>query len=87
MIAGGNKDGDKTDEVLEYDIDSNSYKSIQSLDGTNLATMVRKDNYMYYFGGIGSKEVFRIHLDLTSDWEKLDDMEDKGKSLIVIPYN
>ena len=60
---------------------------IQSLVGTRLPTMVRKDNYMYYFGGIGSKEVFRIHLDLTSDWEKLDDMEDKGKSLIVIPYN
>ena len=61
--------------------------------------MVNSNGYMYNFGGnrynnYGSS-VSRIALNLvvvdrvnlTSDWEKLDDMATADEDMIVIPYN
>jgi hypothetical protein len=88
MIAGGQKPGDKTKVVLEYDIDSNSYNTIQMLpDPKSGPTMVRKDNYMYLFGGSKSKEVLRIELSLFTDWEKLENMKEEIHDPLVVPYN
>ena len=89
MIAGGkNSDGQLTD-VYEYDIDSNSYNNIQMLPDPKLMPVLVKDNYnyMYLFGGFGSKEVLRIKLTLFDDWEKLEDMKETIKDPLVIPYN
>ena len=33
------------------------------------------------------KNVFRIELSLTDDWEELEDMDTAGDYLTVIPYN
>ena len=49
--------------------------------------MVRKDDYIYYLAGTKVKSVFRIHLDLEEDWEQLEDVQDKGEELLVVPYN
>ena len=88
MIAGGFVEDGPTDVVLEYDIDSNSYNQIQTLPGMKTqTTMVIKDSYMYLFGGFNNKAVYRIKLSLTEDWEILDDMENNGKNVMVIPYN
>ena len=92
MIAGGSRKSTGptivNNKVFEYDIDSDSYKEIQPLDAKMYqSTMVRKDVYMYYFAGSGQKSVFRIHLDLEEDWEQLEDLQDKGKELLVVPYN
>ena len=53
MIAGGRTDSQSyLDSVLEYDIDTNTYNSIQSLpDPIRRPTLVNKDGYMYSFGG------------------------------------
>ena len=94
MIAGGKIEGSSaqiTDSVLEYDINSNSYNPVQSLpDPIVLASLVKKDGFMYTFGGYKSgskKTVARIELTLTSDWEKLEDMETANYDITVIPYN
>ena len=87
MIAGGVRKGLVNKQVFEYEIDLDSYKEIQPLDAKMyLSTMVRKDDYIYYLGGAGQKSVFRIHLDLEEDWEQLEDIQDKGKELLVVPY-
>ena len=88
MIAGGSVSNNVNNKVFEYDIDSDSYKEIQPLDAKMMrSTMVRKDDYIYYLAGAGQKSVFRIHLDLEEDWEQLEDLQDKGKELLVVPYN
>ena len=93
MIAGGNvNDASYTDSVVEYDIDANTYNAIQSLpDPLRRTTLVNSAGYMYNFGGVGEDgtiaSVSRIALDLTSDWEKLDDMASADKDITVIPYN
>ena len=88
MIAGGTNRGDKTTVVLEYDIDSNSYNTIQALpDPKTMPTLVRKDNYMYLFGGSASNEVLRIELSLFTDWEKLENMKEEINDALVVPYN
>ena len=93
MIAGGIKTGvSYIDSVVEYDIDANTYNTIQSLpDPIRRSTLVNSNGYMYNFGGCGevcySKSVSRIALSLTSDWEKLDDMVTADEDMIVIPYN
>ena len=88
MIAGGINRGGKTTVVLEYDIDSNSYNTIQALpDPKKMPTLVRKDNYMYLFGGAGSNEVLRIELSLFTDWEKLENMKEIIRDPLVVPYN
>ena len=88
MIAGGQYQGGKTTVVLEYDIDSNSYNTIQELpDYKTKPTLVRKDNYMYLFGGSTSNGVFRIELSLFTDWEKLENMKEEIDYPLVVPYN
>ena len=88
MIAGGVSNDGQNKQVFEYDIDSDSYKEIQPLDAKMyLSTMVRKDDYIYYLAGAKHKSVFRIHLDLEEDWEQLEDIQHKGKELLVVPYN
>ena len=94
MIAGGIKtSGSFTDSVVEYDIDANTYNTIQSLPNpVRRSTLVNSNEYMYNFGGCGdgdcySKSVSRIALSLTSDWETLDDMVTAGEDMVVIPYN
>jgi len=92
MIAGGIiNSGSYTDSVVEYDIDANTYNTIQSLpDPIRRSTLINSYGYMYNFGGYngGSKaSVSRIALSLTSDWETLDDMVTAGYDVVVIPYN
>ena len=88
MITGGQNREGKTQVVLEYDIDSNSYNTIQMLpDPKSRPTLVRKDNYMYLFGGSASNEVLRIELSLTTDWEKLENMKEEITNALVVPYN
>ena len=92
MIAGGvTNDQSYTDSVMEYDIDANTYNTIQSLpDPIRRSTLVNKNGYMYSFGGYrsGNKaSVFRIKLTLTDDWEKLEDMDKANYDITVIPYN
>ena len=93
MIAGGIKtSGSFTDSVVEYDIDANTYNTIQSLPNPiRRSTLVNSNGFMYNFGGYDitgySKSVSRIALSLTSDWEALDDMVTAGEDMIVIPYN
>ena len=93
MIAGGIvNDASYTDSVVEYDIDANTYNTIQSLpDPLRRNTLVNSGGYMYHFGGVGGdgtvSSVSRIALALTSDWEKLDDMATADKDIAVIPYN
>ena len=92
MIAGGSRKSTGptivNNKVFEYDIDSDSYKEIQPLDAKmHNSAMVRKDDYIYYLAGTKVKSVFRIHLDLEEDWEQLEDVQDKGEELLVVPYN
>ena len=92
MIAGGIMGGENpSDSVVEYDIEANTYKTIQSLpDPLRRSTLVNTNGYMYNFGGVADgdfKSVNRIALTLTNDWEKLDDMVTADKDMIVIPYN
>ena len=93
MIAGGIiNSGSFTDSVVEYDIDANTYNTIQSLpDPIRRSTLINSDGYMYNFGGYGvdgsEASVSRIALSLTSDWEKMDDMVTADYDMIVIPYN
>mgnify|MGYP002052846870 CR=1 FL=1 len=92
MIAGGNlNDASYTDSVVEYDIDANTYNTIQSLpEQLRRPSLVNANGYMYNFGGVADsdfKSVNRIALTLTSDWENLDDMVTADKDMIVIPYN
>ena len=93
MIAGGIRNsGSFTDSVVEYDIDANTYNTIQSLpDPIRRSTLINSDGYMYNFGGYGDggykASVSKIALSLTSDWEKLDDMATADEDMIVIPYN
>ena len=93
MIAGGIRNsGSFTDSVVEYDIDANTYNTIQSLPGPiRRSTLINSDGYMYNFGGYGGggyeASVSRIALSLTSDWEKLDDMATADEDMIVVPYN
>ena len=92
MIAGGIRSGENpSDSVVEYDIEANTYNTIQSLpDPLRRSTLVNANGYMYNFGGVADgdfKSVNRIALTLTSDWEKLDDMVTADKDMIVIPYN
>ena len=93
MIAGGFIDGGSfTDSVVEYDIDADTYNTIQSLPvPIRSSTLVTSNGYMYNFGGNrdGSyrASVYRIALNLTSDWEKIDDMATADEDMIVIPYN
>ena len=93
MIAGGFIDGGSfTDSVVEYDIDADTYNTIQSLPvPIRSSTLVHSNGYMYNFGGNrdGSyrASVYRIALNLTSDWEKIDDMATADEDMIVIPYN
>jgi hypothetical protein len=92
MIAGGVLGVENpTDSVVEYDIDANTYNTIQSLpDPVRRSTLVNANGYMYNFGGVADstfKSVNRIALTLTSDWENLDDMVTADKDMIVIPYN
>ena len=93
MIAGGIiNSGSFTDSVVEYDIDANTYNTIQSLpDPIRRSTLINSDGYMYNFGGYGDggtkASVYRIALSLTSDWEKMDDMVTADYDMIVIPYN
>ena len=92
MIAGGIMGGENpSDSVVEYDIEANTYNTIQSLpDPLRRSTLVNTNGYMYNFGGVADgdfKSVNRIALTLTNDWEKLDDMVTADKNMIVIPYN
>ena len=92
MIAGGIMGGENpSDSVVEYDIEANTYNTIQSLpDPLRRPTLVITNGYMYNFGGVADgdfKSVNRIALTLTNDWEKLDDMVTADKDMIVIPYN
>ena len=92
MIAGGIMGGENpSDSVVEYDIEANTYNTIQSLpDPLRRSTLVNTNGYMYNFGGVADgdfKSVNRIALTLTNDWEKLDDMVTTDKDMIVIPYN
>ena len=92
MIAGGIMGGENpSDSVVEYDIEANTYNTIQSLpDPLRRSTLVNTNGYMYNFGGVADgdfKSVNRIALTLTNDWEKLDDMVTADKDMIVIPYN
>ena len=92
MIAGGIVDGkNPSDSVVEYDIEANTYNTIQPLpDPLRHSTLVNTNGYMYNFGGVADgdfKSVNRIALTLTNDWEKLDDMVTADKDMIVIPYN
>ena len=92
MIAGGIiNSGSYTDSVVEYDIDANTYNTIQSLpDPTRRSTLINSYGYMYNFGGYNGgykASVSRIALSLTSDWETLDDMVTAGEDMVVIPYN
>ena len=46
--------------------------------------------YMYSFGGWKNEDrayVFRIPLTLTTDWERLEDMNTADYDITVIPYN
>ena len=92
MIAGGIMGGENpSDSVVEYDIEANTYNTIQPLpDPLRRSTLVNTNGYMYNFGGVADgdfKSVNRIALTLTNDWEKLDDMVTADKDMIVIPYN
>ena len=93
MIAGGiSPSVSYLDSVVEYDINANTYNTIQSLpDPIRRSTLVNNDGYMYNFGGYGvggyKALVSRIALSLTSDWEKLDDMATEDEDMVVIPYN
>ena len=93
MIAGGFIDGGSfTDSVVGYDINADTYNTIQSLPvPIRSSTLVNNNEYMYNFGGNrdGSyrASVYRIALNLTSDWEKIDDMATADEDMIVIPYN
>ena len=92
MIAGGNTNSQLyIDSVMEYDIEANTYNSIQPLPIAMFrTTLVNKNGYMYSFGGYRSgnkKTVFRIESSLTDDWEELEDMDTAGDYLTVIPYN
>ena len=93
MIAGGKRSNSLAylNSVTDYDIDANTYNSIQTLPNKiRRSTLVNKDGYMYSFGGYrnGNRaSVFRIPLTLTTDWEILDDMDTAGYDIIVIPYN
>ena len=95
MIAGGFIDGGSfTDSVVEYDIDADTYNTIQSLPvPMRSSTLVNSNGYIYNFGGNrdhpwGNRaSVYRIALNLTSDWEKMDDMATADEDMIVIPYN
>ena len=92
MIAGGkNEDYGYLDTVVEYDIDANTYNPVQSLpDPIRRVTLVKSGGYMYSFGGydgVSEATVARIALTLTSDWEKLEDMETPNYDVTVVPYN
>ena len=54
MIAGGNvNDASYTDSVVEYDIDANTYNTIQSLpEPLRRPSLVNANGYMYSFGGV-----------------------------------
>ena len=95
MIAGGFRNDleMEQDSVVEYDIDANTYNTIQSLpDPIRRSTLINSNGYIYNFGGYRDgysilASVSRIELSLTSDWETLDDMATADEDMIVIPYN
>ena len=89
MIIGGRTEYSYTAYVKEYDIDADTYNTVQSLP-TSLrsATAVLYNGYMYAFGDKSNgKNVVRIALDLENDWEQLEDMKISDYDMVVIPYN
>ena len=77
MIVGGTNGGHK-DDVLEYDITSNTYKNLPNFPHpTNKVMLVELGGFMYAFGGRDGDNkwtdtVKKITLAFDKDWEVLD---------------
>ena len=88
MIAAGNN-GNDMDSVIEYDIDSNTYKNVLSLPKSfrNAILVNIYDGYIYSFGGVGNTDIFRMSLSFTTEWEKVGTATNENTLRLVIPYS
>ena len=93
-------DGGSGDSVIEYDIESDTYKTMPSLPAKLMrGTLLLKNDFLYHFGGLDLDDgenpvgsVYRIATDMTGGGdEDLEDMTglegDDKYPLIVVPYN
>ncbi len=93
MIVGG-RNGENFDDVLEYDITSNTYKNLPPFPHpTNKVKLVELGGFMYAFGGRNAENEFtdtvkKISLAFDEDWEVLDSKLPFAEEITAaIPYS